>query len=76
MFECKACKAKDQHIADLKDEVKTLRKAFLTNHRDLYTMEANALLGAENAVLNIPTDDAEKAANDENEAAQLLTGGY
>lgn len=76
MFSCKACKAKDQHIADLKDEIKTLRRAFLSTARDLDTLEANAILSAENTVLVIPTDDAEKAASDELEAAKLLTGGY
>lgn len=76
LFKCKVCVEKEKRIADLKDEIRTLRRAFMSTARDTSTMEANAILSAENMVLNIPTDDAEEAANVENEAASLLTAGY
>lgn len=79
---CKACEAKDAHIADLKVEIKHLRSlTFPTQAQQslpVLTIEANKVLDADQEITEVSADaetEEERLAIQE-EADRLLNASY
>jgi hypothetical protein len=74
LFSCKVCEEKDKRIADLKEMVSRMSQLSIPDNNilPLVHLEADAVLGARQEVINMDDDDG---AN-ESEAARMMSGTY
>lgn len=81
MFACKACKAKDAHMLDLKEEIKFLRaQLYKAPSVSVELLEANKIMeGAGSSSLDMPEYNGFQLSEMDKikiEADRILTGAY
>lgn len=80
MFSCKACKAKDQHLASMQSEIEHLRKMIFVPETKLTkaSIEIDKLMSGDQDISNYtPTDEELKATREIlSERDRILSGNY